>query len=103
MADYRWIVRVEPDSPAKVVIDERTGVIVIGDDVRLRQVIGNLMSNALVHTPDGTPVEVRILPGTPDGEGASYKMSAGLAPLERHREKFIVIRGLTSSPDRRAC
>jgi two-component system OmpR family sensor kinase len=31
--------------------------------VRLRQVIGNLMSNALTHTPDGTPVEVRILSG----------------------------------------
>jgi two-component system OmpR family sensor kinase len=37
--------------------------IVLGDDVRLRQVIGNLMSNALIHTPDGTPVEVRIRPG----------------------------------------
>ena len=37
--------------------------IVLGDDVRLRQVIGNLMSNALIHTPGGTPVEVRIRPG----------------------------------------
>jgi two-component system OmpR family sensor kinase len=40
--------------------------IVLGDEVRLRQVIGNLMSNALIHTPDGTPVEVRIRPGTLD-------------------------------------
>ena len=31
--------------------------------MRLRQVIGNLMSNALTHTPDGTPVTVRILAG----------------------------------------
>ena len=30
--------RVEPDSPAKVVIDERTGVIVIGDQVRISTV-----------------------------------------------------------------
>jgi flagellar P-ring protein precursor FlgI len=37
--------RVEPDSPAKVVIDERTGVIVIGDEVRISTVAiaqGNL-------------------------------------------------------------
>jgi two-component system OmpR family sensor kinase len=38
-------------------------LIVLGDEVRLRQVIGNLMSNALLHTPDGTPVEVRIRSG----------------------------------------
>jgi flagellar P-ring protein FlgI len=37
--------RVEPDSPARVVIDENTGVIVIGDDVRISTVAiaqGNL-------------------------------------------------------------
>jgi hypothetical protein len=28
-------------------------------------------------------------------------MSDGLSPLERHREKFIIFRGLTSSPDRK--
>jgi two-component system OmpR family sensor kinase len=33
---------------------------VMGDDGRLRQVIGNLVRNALVHTPDGTPVDVRV-------------------------------------------
>ena len=38
----------------------------IGDEPRLRQVIGNLMSNALTHTPDGTPIEVSIGSGTLD-------------------------------------
>jgi two-component system, OmpR family, sensor kinase len=40
--------------------------LVIGDDARLRQVIGNLMSNALTHTPDGTPIEVAISSGVLD-------------------------------------
>ena len=31
-----------------------------GDETRLRQVASNLVTNALVHTPDGTPVRVRV-------------------------------------------
>ncbi|GAA3809240.1 HAMP domain-containing sensor histidine kinase [Sphaerisporangium flaviroseum] len=38
--------------------------IVSGDEVRLRQIVGNLMSNALTHTPAGTPIRVRA--GTGD-------------------------------------
>jgi two-component system OmpR family sensor kinase len=37
--------------------------IVIGDEARLRQVLGNLVSNALRHTPDGTPVTVAVTTG----------------------------------------
>ncbi len=36
---------------------------VLGDADQLRQVLANLLRNALVHTPAGTPVEVSITPG----------------------------------------
>lgn len=35
-------------------------VTVAGDDLRLRQVVGNLVRNALVHTPAGTPIEIGL-------------------------------------------
>ena len=35
-------------------------VVVTGDDTRLRQVMGNLMRNALVHTPQQTAIEVSV-------------------------------------------
>jgi two-component system OmpR family sensor kinase len=34
--------------------------VVLGDEPRLRQVIGNLLSNAVQHTPSGTPVTVTV-------------------------------------------
>jgi two-component system, OmpR family, sensor kinase len=40
-------------------------VVVAGDELRLRQVVGNLVSNAVVHTPAETPIEVGV--GREDG------------------------------------
>jgi two-component system, OmpR family, sensor kinase len=42
------------------VIDRRVedGIAVSGDAHQLRQVLANLLRNALVHTPDGTPIDV---------------------------------------------
>jgi two-component system OmpR family sensor kinase len=37
--------------------------VVSGDAARLRQVFGNLVANALTHTPTGTPVTVRVSSG----------------------------------------
>ena len=42
-------------------------VVVEGDDLRIRQVVGNLVRNALVHTPQQTPIEVAV--STENGTG----------------------------------
>jgi two-component system OmpR family sensor kinase len=49
---------VDPDRPISASVPGR--VVVIGDDGRLRQVVGNLVRNALVHTPPRTPIKVRV-------------------------------------------
>jgi len=36
----------------------------------------------------------------PAGEGANYQLSEGLAPLAPHKNKFVVLTGLSSDPDR---
>ena len=41
-------------------LDAPDVVLVSGDDTRLRQVVGNLVRNALVHTPGTTPVEIAV-------------------------------------------
>jgi two-component system OmpR family sensor kinase len=54
---------IAPQRSIELTVGTGAAFLVLGDEVRLRQVIGNLMSNALNHTPDGTPVLVRILAG----------------------------------------
>jgi len=47
-----------PDRRIEVASDGE--VTALGDASKLRQVIGNLMRNALVHTPAGTPIDLRV-------------------------------------------
>ena len=54
---------IAPDRDITLDVGSGAAFLVLGDEVRLRQVIGNLMNNALNHTPDGTPVAVRVLAG----------------------------------------
>ena len=53
-----------PDRAIDLSVQPGAAFLVIGDEPRLRQVIGNLTSNALNHTPDGVPIEVSVSTGT---------------------------------------
>jgi two-component system OmpR family sensor kinase len=89
-------------APARTVdlsVQAGAAFLVIGDEPRLRQVIGNLMSNALTHTPDGTPIEVSIGSGTLDPRLPSSSPAVtldvtdhgpGMTPEQAHRvfERF---------------
>jgi two-component system OmpR family sensor kinase len=70
---HRWILEL-PDDP----------VLALGDEGRLRQVLGNLLTNAGRHTPDGTTVTVRVSGTLPDGEPGSGPQSVahGTIPPE---------------------
>ena len=54
-------------------------VIVTGDDTRLRQVLGNLVRNALVHTPQLTPIEVAVATDESVGRVSVADHGPGLA------------------------
>ncbi|MBV1848937.1 sensor histidine kinase [Catellatospora tritici] len=73
-----------------VVAPDSGELVVLGDDARLRQVLGNLTGNALAHTPPGTPVELRL---RRDGEQAVIEVAdegPGLNEDQRERvfERF---------------
>ena len=55
-----------PTRTIELSVQPGAAFLVIGDEARLRQVIGNLMSNALIHTPDGTAIQVSVSSGILD-------------------------------------
>jgi two-component system, OmpR family, sensor kinase len=61
---------VAPDRKIDLTVGTGAAFLVLGDEPRLRQVISNLMNNALTHTPEGTPITVRILAGHQGGNPA---------------------------------
>jgi two-component system OmpR family sensor kinase len=73
------------------VLDQPERLIAYGDDARLRQVISNLMTNALTHTPPDAAVTLRLFAG--EGNRAVVEISdtgPGLSEQQKARvfERF---------------
>jgi two-component system, OmpR family, sensor kinase len=74
--------------------DQQNALVVLGDGQRLRQVVANLVDNALTHTPAGSPVEVRVggavLDGAPGAAVEVVDHGPGLTPEQAERvfERF---------------
>jgi two-component system OmpR family sensor kinase len=74
--------------PGRTVIARITEpMVVTGDDLRLRQAVANLVRNALVHTPAGSPVEVSLQPQNGHAEIDVIDHGPGV-PLEQRDRIF---------------
>lgn len=60
-------------------------VVVEGDDLRLRQVVGNLVRNALVHTPQQTAIEIGVSTSNGTGRMSVADHGPGLQAKETER------------------
>jgi len=83
-----------PDGPARPIdIEIRSGegtLEISGDDARLRQVLANLLNNALIHTPHEAAVTVRLTPALEAVLVEVADTGPGLPPGEAERlfERF---------------
>jgi two-component system OmpR family sensor kinase len=91
------VIGVDAAADARAVAPDRTitaeiaeDVTVEGDEGRLRQVVGNLVGNALVHTPSGTPVSVPVHIGGALAVVEVHDDGPGMEPevAERAFERF---------------
>jgi two-component system OmpR family sensor kinase len=67
---------VAPDRPIDLSVAPGTAFLVDGDEPRLRQVLANLVNNAITHTPAGTPVRVKIARGTVEAQSGDGSAGA---------------------------
>ena len=71
---------VHPDRPVSLLAGNP--VIVFADDQRIRQVLDNLIGNAIQHTPDGSPVVVTVSAADGTGQVAVADSGPGMTPVQ---------------------
>ena len=88
------------DAPERsITLEASEPLVVLGDPHQLRQVLGNLIGNALVHTPTGTPIELSV---QRDGDDARVEVrdhGPGL-PVEGADSETIFERFWRADPGR---
>ena len=91
------------DGTRTIALDVAGPVPVLGDRGRLEQLVHNLVGNALSHTPEGTPVEVRVAvrPGAEQDEAELVVRDhgPGMPPEQAERVFDRFYRASTSSRD----
>lgn len=75
------------DQPVDLELIGEAEPVVVGDEDRLRQVVTNLVTNALTHTPAGTPVTVRV--GVEGDRAVLEVVDRGPGIADEHREKIF--------------
>jgi two-component system OmpR family sensor kinase len=77
---------VAPDRP--ITLDappDGRPILVLGDEPRLRQVLGNLVTNALTHTPPASPITLRLSVDDATGVMEVIDTGPGIAPEQADR------------------
>jgi two-component system OmpR family sensor kinase len=79
---------VAPDRPFEQRLEDET--VVLGDRIRLRQMIDNLLANAWTHTPTATPVRLSVRRRGQDAELVVADEGPGIPPEAQERvfERF---------------
>ncbi|GIF64471.1 two-component sensor histidine kinase [Asanoa ishikariensis] len=80
-----------PDRDISIEIAPRAGLLVVqADDARLRQVLGNLLTNAIIHTPQPAKITVRLRSDSGSAIVEVVDTGQGLPPEQAERvfERF---------------
>ncbi len=88
-ADTAFDTRAQAPDREVTVIDDTSAPIVTGDEHKVRQVMTNLIGNALRYSPDGSPIEIRVESDAERKIGAFEVIDHGEGIPEQVRNKIF--------------